>query len=71
VVEPKDTHAAPKTVEALVRKLIGQFLFTNSGERVDRPDFGGCHSMACFFTQNCESKVIPGHEENVQRRVPG
>ena len=57
--EPNDTHAAPKSVEALVRELIEQVLFTNLANGwTGRASADVIQRRA--FTQKCESKVSPG-----------
>jgi phage baseplate assembly protein W len=43
--------------ERHIRDLIGQVLFTNPGERVNRPDFG-CGLMQLVFEPNSDELAI-------------
>ncbi|HEY5955635.1 MAG TPA: GPW/gp25 family protein [Polyangiaceae bacterium] len=47
-------HAATTGLDDHVRDLIHQVLFTNPGERVNRPDFG-CGLKALLFMPNSDA----------------
>ncbi|NEP18552.1 MAG: GPW/gp25 family protein [Leptolyngbya sp. SIO4C1] len=46
-------RAAGATYEQHIRQMIEQVLFTNSGERVNRPDFG-CGILQLIFAPNSD-----------------
>ena len=44
----------------IIRNLIEQLLFTNPGERVNRPDFGGGVNQLVFAAASAEAAATAG-----------
>ncbi|MCA9970702.1 MAG: GPW/gp25 family protein [Anaerolineales bacterium] len=53
-IDSRGRTAVPPTTDAHLQQLIEQVLFTNPGERVNRPDFGAGVMQLMFAPDNDE-----------------